>query len=81
MGCHFLLQRIFLNQGLNLGLPHYRQTLYYLSYQGSPRYSDDTTLMAKREELKSLLMKVKEESKRASLKLNIKKRKKKNRKN
>ena len=38
------------------------------------RYADDTTLMAKREEeLKSLLMKVKEESKKAGLKLNIQK--------
>ena len=36
------------------------------------RYADDTTLMAEREkELKSLLMKVKEESKNVSLKLNI----------
>ena len=38
------------------------------------RYADDTTLMAEnREELKSLLMKVKEESERAGLKLNIQK--------
>ena len=38
------------------------------------RYVDDTTLMAEREdELKSLLMKVKEESERAGLRLNIKK--------
>ena len=38
------------------------------------RYVDDTTLMAEREEeLKSLLMRVKEESERAGLKLNIKK--------
>ena len=38
------------------------------------RYSDDTTLMAEsREELKSLLMKVKEESEKAGLKLNIQK--------
>ena len=38
------------------------------------RYADDTTLMAEREEeLKSLLMKVKEESEKASLKLNIQK--------
>ena len=37
------------------------------------RYAGDTTLMTKsKEELKSLLMKVKEESERASLKLNIK---------
>ena len=38
------------------------------------RYADDTTLMAEsEEELKSLLMKVKEESDKAALKLNIKK--------
>ena len=36
------------------------------------RYADDTTLMAEREEeLKSLLMKVKEENEKAGLKLNI----------
>ena len=38
------------------------------------RYSDNTSLMAeKEEELKSLLMRVKEESEKAGLKLNIKK--------
>ena len=37
------------------------------------RYADDTTLMAKSAELKSLLMKVKEESEKAGLKLNIQK--------
>ena len=37
------------------------------------RYADDTTLMAESEELKSLLMKVKEESERVGLKLNIQK--------
>ena len=37
------------------------------------RYADDTTLMAEREELKSLLMKVKEESEKVDLKLNIQK--------
>ena len=37
------------------------------------RYADDTTLMAESEELKSLLMKVKEESERDGLKLNIQK--------
>ena len=37
------------------------------------RYADDTTLMAEsKEELKSLLMRVKEESEKAGLKLNIK---------
>ena len=35
------------------------------------RYADDTSLMAEREELKSLLMKVKEESEKVGLKLNI----------
>ena len=39
------------------------------------RYADDTTFMAEsEEELKSLLMKVKEESEKAGLKLNIQKR-------
>ena len=37
------------------------------------RYADDTTLMAKSEELKGLLMKVKEESEKVGLKLNIQK--------
>jgi len=38
------------------------------------RYADDTTLMAENEEkLKSLLMKVKEQSEKAGLKLNLKK--------
>ena len=37
------------------------------------RYTDDTTRMAESEELKSLLMKVKEESEKAGLKLNIQK--------
>ena len=37
------------------------------------RYADDTTLMAESEELKSPLMKMKEESKNAGLKLNIQK--------
>ena len=37
------------------------------------RYADDTTLMAESEELKSLLMKVKEESEKVGLNLNIEK--------
>ena len=37
------------------------------------RYADDTTLLAENEELKSLLMKVKEESENLGLKLNIQK--------
>ena len=37
------------------------------------RYADDTTLMAESEELRSILMKVKEESEKVGLKLNIQK--------
>ena len=37
------------------------------------RYADDTTLMAESEELKNLLMKLKEESEKVALKLNIQK--------
>ena len=37
------------------------------------RYADDTTLMAESEELKSLVMKLKKESEKVSLKLNIQK--------
>ena len=40
MGCHFLLQGIFLTQGSNLGLPHCVQTLYHLSHLGSPVMND-----------------------------------------
>ena len=36
MGCHALLQYIFLTQGLNLGLLHCRQILSHLSHQGRP---------------------------------------------
>ena len=39
VGCHFLLQGIFPTQGLNPGLPHYRQTLYRLTQQGSQKDS------------------------------------------
>ena len=36
MGCHFILQGIFLTQESNLGLLHFRQVLYRLSYEGNP---------------------------------------------
>ena len=36
VGCHFLLQGIFLTQGLNPGLRHCSQILYQLSLEGSP---------------------------------------------
>ena len=37
VGCHALFQWIFTTQGLNPGLWHCRQFLYYLSHQESPR--------------------------------------------
>ena len=50
------------------GIKIARKNIYKL------RYTDDTTLMAEnKEELKSLLMKVKEESAKAGLKLNVQK--------
>ena len=58
------------NAGLDeaqAGIKISRRNIYNL------RHADDTTLMAESEELKSLLMKVKEESERAVLKLNIQK--------
>ena len=39
MGCHFLLQGVFLTPGSNQGFLHSRQTLYPLSHQGSPEAS------------------------------------------
>ena len=38
VGCHSLLQEIFLTQGLNPGLLHCRQILYRLSHQRSPKF-------------------------------------------
>ena len=49
------------------GIKIARRNIYNL------RYTDDTTLMAESEELKSLLMKVKEESEKVGIKLNIQK--------
>ena len=37
VGSLYLLQGIFPTQGLNPGLPHYRQIFYQLSHKGSPR--------------------------------------------
>ena len=56
MGCHFLLQGIFLTQGSNLGLPHCRQTLYCLSHQESPEQcrTDNRLVDLQPEELSGL---------------------------
>ena len=39
VGCHFLLQGIFLTQGSNLGLLHCRQIVYQLRYKGRPIFN------------------------------------------
>ena len=89
VGCHFLLQEIFPAQGENphlFCLLHWQTNSLPLCHLGNPicqiagrninnlRYADDTTLMAEsEEELKSLLMKVKVESEKVGLTLNIQK--------
>ena len=56
----------------NAGLKEAQAGIKTASYINTFRYADDTTLMAEsEEELKSLLMKVKEESEKVGLKLNI----------
>ena len=71
--CHFAIPVVLIciNAGLEeaqAGIKIARRNIDNL------RYADDTTLMAEsEEELKSLLMKVKEESEKFSLKLNIQK--------
>ena len=70
--CLFNLYAEFImrNAGLDeaqAGIKIVRRNIYNL------RYTDDTTLMAESEELKSLLIKVKEESEKLGLKLNIQK--------
>ena len=66
--------------GWLMSFPYFSVKLFSFSYYQSftcvcynLRYADDTTLMAESEELKSLLMKVKEESEKFGLKLNIQK--------
>ena len=55
-----------LNEALEAGIEIARRNTYNI------KYANDTTLMAKsKEELNSLLMKVKEESEKADLKVNI----------
>ena len=67
---HLYAEYIMRNTGLEeaqVGIKIARRNLNHL------RYADDTSLMAESEELKSLLMKVKEESEKVGLKLNIQK--------
>ena len=67
---YFYAEYIIRNAGLEeaqAGIKIARRNIYNL------RYADDTMLMAESEELKSLLMKVKEESEKVGLKLNIQK--------
>ena len=46
VGCHGLLQGIFLTQGWNPGLPHCRRILYHLSHQGSPKGNSPNMIKA-----------------------------------
>ena len=58
----------------NAGLEEAQAGIKIAGRNNNLRYADDTTFMAEsKEELKSLLMKVKEESEKAGLKLNISK--------
>ena len=70
--CLFNLYEVYIVQNARLdeaqaGIKIARRNINYL------RYADDTTLMADSEELKSLLMKMQEESEKVGLKLNIQK--------
>ena len=70
--CLFNLYAEYIRQ--NAGLEDSQVGIKIARRNSNLRYADDTTLMAKsKEELKSLLMKVKEESKKAGLKLSIQK--------
>ena len=61
----------------NAGLDELQGRIKITGRNNNLRYADDTTLMAEREEeLKNLWMKVKEQSEKAGLKFNIKKKKK-----
>ena len=67
---NFYAEYIMRNAGLEeaqTGIKIARRNINHL------RYADDTTFMAESEEIKSLLMKVKEESEKVGLKLNIQK--------
>ena len=57
----------------NAGLKEAQAGIKIAGRNFNDRYADDTTLLAESEELKSLLMKVKEESEKVGLKLNIQK--------
>ena len=47
VGCHFLLYGISVTQGLNSGLLHFGQILYYLSHQESPVTNPDSVLKSR----------------------------------
>ena len=72
MTCLFNLNEEYITQ--NAGLDESQAGIKIAGRNSNnPRYADDTTLMGESEEIKSLLMKVKEESKKAGLKHNIQK--------
>ena len=73
--CLFNLYAEYIIQNIGLDEAQAGMKIYIAGRNTSNlRYADDTTLMAEsKEELKSLLLKVKEESEKAGLKLNIQK--------
>ena len=58
VGCHALLQGIFLTQGWNLGLPNCRQVLYHLSHTPTPKDSPSFSSLAQFISLESSLLSV-----------------------
>ena len=61
VGSHSLVQGTFLTQGSNLGLLHYRQILYHLSHQGTPKQRECKVLYEINPEysLEGLILKLK----------------------
>ena len=56
VGCHFLLQGLFLTQGLNPGLQHCMQRLYHLSHQGNQDLVETHEKLLSRENLLSVYL-------------------------
>ena len=71
LSCLFNLRAEYIMQ--NASLDEAKAGIKIARRNNNLRYADDTTFMAENEELKSLLIKVKEESEKVGLKLNIQK--------
>ena len=58
VGCHSLLQRIFLTQGSNQSLLHCRQILYCLRYQRSPKECSNNCTIALISQASKVILKI-----------------------